>query len=233
MVNRNLLVAFALLASSACSSDDDVTPTCTSNPAACITGTGVAADPYTATPPLADCLAYYPYATSDGVYTTHPVSADIDVYCDMTAGGVTYEDFGMGRHTASYAGWTLVGGADFEGSAQFDEAFSYLYNRNLGLTNLEVGFTSNNCCIQYPATSNWYGLAGSAYMYPAVSGATTYSCNPTGGYTAAKYQLNVRGGSVPTPVVKTTFTPGEAGTVAYYASCTTNANPGIFVKRYQ
>ncbi len=193
-----------------------------------IYGTGTAADPYRTRIAPGNCGAYFPLAIEDGVYTVTGTAGEFDVYCDMTHGGVTYEDFGFGQHNVAYTGWTLVGGADFAGSTQFDEAFSYLYNRNLGLTNLQVGFTSNNCCIMNSTLTNRYGLAGSQYMYPAVSGSTVDSCNPSGGYTAARYQL-----WLPTiSGVKASFTAAEAGTVAYTTLCSGTQYPAVFVKRY-
>ncbi len=194
-----------------------------------IYGTGTAGDPYRSRVVPSTCNEYIAFSAEDAIYVVRAPSGEINVYCDMTHGGVTYEDFGFGQHNVAYPGWTLVGGADFAGSAQFDQAFSYLYNRNLGLTNLQIGFTSNNCCIATGPTSQ-YGLAGYNYMYPAVSGAASSSCSPASGYTAAKYQLYMAN---PAPaVVKASFTAAEAGTVTFYSACSGTQYPAVFVKRY-
>lgn len=191
-------------------------------------GSGTAQDPWHTATALADCKAYktqFPTATS-GVYTTHPQTADIGVYCDMTGAGLTYENFGMGQYSKTYSGWTWVGGADFANATQFDDAFAYLFTRNGGLVNIDPGFSSSNCCFLNSNGTNQFGIAGGTYMYPG-SG-NSFSCNPTGGYTANVYPLYL----VNVPSVISSVTATQAGTVAYYASCTVAGNPGIFVKRY-
>jgi hypothetical protein len=191
-----------------------------------LTGSGTASDPYTTTPPLARCSAYlstFPSA-SDGVYTLNPGTGAINVYCDMVHGGITYANFGFGQYTGSYAGWTQVGAPDFSGTAEFDAAFSYLYDRNGGLVNLQVGFVSSNCCITDTTENSWYGLAGNQYMYPW-DGAGQ-ECNPGSGYTSSIIQI----GS-PTAAI-TTITPAEAGTVTTFTGCGLSGNPAIFVQKY-
>jgi hypothetical protein len=191
-----------------------------------ITGSGTATSPYTSTPPLTSCnvyLATYP-GTPDGVYTIDPGTGAIGVYCDMAHGGVTYVSFGFGHYASAYPGWTQVGAPDFSGSTEFDEAFSYLYDRNGGLVNLQVGFSSSNCCITDTTENSWYGLAGNQYMYPYEGG--VQACNPGGGYTSSIVQI----GS-PTAAI-TTITPAEAGTVTTFNGCGLSGNPAIFVQKY-
>jgi hypothetical protein len=196
---------------------------------ACIvgpTGSGTASDPYTTTPPLAKCSAYlsaFP-TTPDGVYTIDPGTGAINVYCDMVHGGITYASFGFGQYSGSYPGWAQVGAPDFLGTTEFDAAFSYLYDRNGGLVNLQVGFSSSNCCITDTTQNSWYGLAGNQYMYPYEGG--NQSCNPGGGYMSSIVQI---GG--PSTLIAT-ITPAEAGTVQTFTSCGISDNPAIFVQRY-
>jgi hypothetical protein len=192
-------------------------------------GSGTGADPYRTSTPLSKCLTYkntFPTA-ANGVYLIRPVSTDIKVYCDMTAGGYTYEGFGMGRYNTSYAGWTLIGGGDFTGSAQFRAAFEFHYNTLTGLTNLQPGFTSSNCCIINSSGTNFYAFAGSNHMYPAYSNNTMY-CSPSGGYTDPLMRLFL----VQNSETRSSFTQAELANVQYYSSCTVNGNPGLFVKRY-
>jgi hypothetical protein len=193
-----------------------------------LSGSGTASDPYTSTPPLAKCSVYlstFPTA-QDGVYTINPGSGAINVYCDMVHGGITYANFGMGPYTGSFAGWTFVGAADFSGTAELAAAFAYLYDRNGGLTNLQVGFSVTNCCIENTTTTNWYGIDGSSYMYPWMSGAE----NCGGPYSAALLQLG--DGVTSVEISPATLTPSQAGTVATFGGCSNGGNPAIFVQKY-
>jgi len=191
-------------------------------------GSGTASDPWRTATPLANCAAYksqFPGA-SDGVYTTHPATADIGVYCDMTSTGVTYEDFGFGQYSATYTGYAVLGATDFSGSGELDAAFAYLYTRNGGLTNISPnGWTDGNCCIENGTTaSSFYGLAGGTYMEPAVNNAN--DCQTT--YSASTIQLQIW----TSQTIKTSFTASEAGQVGTSSTCSTSGNPAIFVKRY-
>jgi hypothetical protein len=191
-------------------------------------GSGTASDPWHTSPALANCKAYLtaiPSAT-DGIYTTHPNATDIGVYCDMKDSGVTYEDFGFGQYSATYTGYAVLGATDFSGSAEVDAAFSYLYDRNSGLTNIKPsGWTDGNCCIENGTTSgSFFGIAGGSYMEPATG--TTNNCNTT--YSAAFIQLELWPGQT----FPTSYTAAQAGTVATSTTCSTSGNPGIFVKRY-
>ena len=190
-------------------------------------GSGTAADPWHTMTALANCAAYlkqFPMAM-DGVYTTHPSTADVGVYCDMTHGGTTFEDFGFGQHTATYTGYTFVGVADFTGSTQFDAAFAYLFTRNTGLTNLAPGgWTDGNCCIENTGGASYLGLAGATYMEPAVSG--VLSCSTTYSATPIALVLETSG------TVMTSMTAAQAGMATSSTTCSTSGNPGIFVKKY-
>jgi hypothetical protein len=193
-----------------------------------LTGSGTASSPYTSTPPLAKCSVYlstFPSAT-DGVYTINPGSGAINVYCDMVHGGITYANFGMGPYTGSFAGWTFVGAPDFSGTAEFAAAFAYLYDRNGGLVNLQVSWSVGNCCIENSTTTNYYGIDGSSYMYPWMSGVQ----NCGGPYTASLLQLG--DGMTNVEISPTTLTASQAGTVATSSACSLSGNPAIFVQKY-
>jgi len=190
-------------------------------------GSGTASDPWHTATPLANCAAYkteFPSAT-DGVYTTHPSTTDIGVYCDMTSTGVTYENFGMGQYSKTYTGWTRVGSSTFS-STEVQAAFAYLFTRNAGLTNIDVGFVSTNCCFIDTNSSSYFGFESNQYMYPG-SG-TSFSCNPTGGYTATIYPLYLYNNNA----TISSITASQAGAVTTSTSCSVGGNPAIFVKMY-
>jgi hypothetical protein len=193
-----------------------------------LSGAGTAASPYTTTPPLTKCSTYltaFP-AAGDGVYTINPGTGVENVYCDMVHGGITYASFGFGQYTATYAGWTLVGAADFTGTTEFDAAFAYLYDRNGGLINLQPGFVSNNCCIANANAANWFGIDGAQVAFPWMNGAG--SCNPPGGYTAAIIQLEDAFAATEIPP---SITAAQAGTVNVFTTCGNSGNPAIFVQK--
>ena len=173
------------------------------------------------------CLSIYNSDTTspDGVYAVdiNATGTEVDVYCDMTNGGLTYEDFGMGDHTATYSEYERLGVSDFS-NTQVASALSYFYNRQQ-LTNIGVNWNSNNCCFIDPNSSNkYYGFAGNTYMYPATS--NSIHCNQ--GYDAGSYYLSSGNNSS----VISTLSPSQIQNVGTYASCTTSGNPAIFVKRW-
>ena len=49
----------------------------------------------------------------------------VDVYCDMTNGGQTYEDFGIGQYSATYSGWERLRSRFSKSSSR---QLSYFYN---------------------------------------------------------------------------------------------------------
>jgi hypothetical protein len=206
----------------ACYSGICVTGGCT------LLGSGTSGSPWHTAVPEANCKNYFTKcsAAKDGVYTTHPSSTDIGVYCDMTGGGVTYEQFGMGQYNKTYSGYTWLGATDFSSSAQVDAAFAYLFTRDSGLHNIDSGFKSSNCCFINTNSTNYFGLAGGTYMYPSNGG--TVECNPGGGYLASIYALYLAN----TATTITSITSTQAGTVGTYTLCSVSNNPGIFVKKY-
>ncbi len=203
--------------------DTCVAGKCTST----LLGSGTAADPWHTATALANCAAYlsmFPSAT-DGVYTTHPSTADIGVYCDMTHGGKTYEDFGFGQYSGSYTGYAVTALADFTGTTEFAAAFAYLYTRNKGLTNISPGgWSDTNCCIVVSGGGADLALGGSTYMEPAVSGVV--DCATT--YSAAYIELTLETSGT----VESAFTQSQASSATTSTTCALGGSPAIFVKKY-
>jgi hypothetical protein len=192
-------------------------------------GSGTGADPFRMSPIPASCQAYatvFGPAARDGVYTTHPAAADINVYCDMTNGAWTYESFGFGQFNVAYADWAIVGGPDFTGSAQFRAAFEYLFARS-GLINIAPGWNSGNCCFINSNGTDFYAFGGFQYMYPANGTNQAVNCSET--YNDPFFYIyDAEDGPV-----MTSFTQAELQSVAYSDGCSVSDNPAVFVKRYQ
>jgi hypothetical protein len=144
--------------------------------------------------------------------------------------GTTYEEFGFGTYNKTYTGYTVLGGTDFSGSAEVDAAFAYVYNRDGGVKNIDIGnFAVGNCCIAGPSTSTpFYGFASNQFMTPNSGGA--FTC--TSQYSEAILQLQ---GGIPANPLFTTVTTAQlaATTVSNTSTCDLSSNPGLFVKRYQ
>ena len=173
------------------------------------------------------CLSIYnnDNTSSDGIYSIdiNSTGVEVDVYCDMTNGGKTYEDFGMGQYSATYSGWERLGVSDFQ-NLQVASALSYFYNLQQ-LTNIGGNWNSSNCCFIDPNSSQkYYGFAGSTYMYPAI--ASNSHCNA--GYSGSSYHLS----SGSTNSVFSSLSPSQIQNVGTYSSCSTSGNPAIFVKRW-
>lgn len=172
------------------------------------------------------CLSIYnaDSTSADGIYSIdiNANGTEVDVYCDMTNGGQTYEDFGMGQFSATYSGWERLGVADFP-NLQVASALSYFYNLQR-LTNIGGNWNSSNCCFIDPNSSQkYYGFAGSNYMYPATASGS--HCNA--GYSATSYSLSGEGSGV-----YSALSPSQIQNVGTYNGCSTSGNPAIFVKRW-
>jgi len=164
----------------------------------------------------------------DGLYLIDYGSGPMDLYCDMTGGGVTIENFGFGPHTDTFTGWEWIDHAEFAGFAVSD-AMAHFYTANGGLENLDPGFNSNNCCIvsaDINSNTPYYGFDGNSYMYPANSSTGNMNCNST--YSESLMQLFDPFQSA----TWSTLTQTEVQNVGTYGSCSTNGNPGIFIQRW-
>jgi hypothetical protein len=161
----------------------------------------------------------------DGIYSLDYGSGPMDLYCDMTGGGVTIENFGFGPHTDTFSGWEFMDHTEFTGFAVSD-AMAYFYTTNGGLENLDQGFNSSNCCIVSAGSgSPYYGFAGSTYMYPANSNGTV-NCNGT--YNDSLIMLTNGSSSV----AFSSLTQAQVQNVNTYSSCAISGNPGIFIQRW-
>ena len=174
------------------------------------------------------CFDLYQFdsSASDGVYSIDidGTGIEVDVYCDMGNGGITYEDFGFGQYNQSYTDWEVLNYTEFYNQA-VAEALVYHFNLN-GLVNISPGWNSSNCCYISPGTSNYYSFNGGQYMYPAES-SSSYNCNGT--YNASTYYFYTNNPSG----YLTTLTTSQVQNIGTYSSCTTSGNPAIFVKRWQ
>jgi hypothetical protein len=172
------------------------------------------------------CLDIYNANTSslDGLYfiDMNNNGIETEVFCDMSNGGWTYEDFGMGQYDQTHVGWEVLDHTDFS-STPLAEAFVHFYNLH-GLTNITTGWNSNNCCFISPSTSIYYGFAGSIYMYP--SNGTSYECNS--GYNNTAYYFYTNS---PTLYLNS-MTLSQAQNIGTYSSCSTSGNPAVFAKRW-
>ena len=191
--------------------EDGVDNNCSGSDASCIT---------------ASCLELYQQGTTvDDVYTIEVSGNEIDVYCDMTNGGWTYEDFGFGGVVNTYAGWEVMEWTDFQ-DQQVAEALSYFYNLH-GLTNIHPGWTSSNCCITSPNLNRKYGFDSQIFMFPS-NGGSSSQCG--GSYASQMYVWGGMGHGT-----FYTLSAQQIMDVNDYGGCggNINNNPGIFVKRWQ
>jgi hypothetical protein len=170
-------------------------------------------------------------AAPDGVYTFNRPPGLVQVFCDMTHGGVSYEQVAFGNSQASYAGYNLVASTELR-DPTIQQAFIALYNlQGAGAINIDVGFNSDNCCFKTSdSDSSNYLQLGNLYVFPANSDGST-NCNF--GYTAPAYQFSLAssgnvGDAVLGPLPTDFFTTHVA---SLQPGCTTSNNPGWFFKR--
>jgi hypothetical protein len=191
-----------------------------------LSGNGTAAIPYTSTPPLTNCTQYktaFGALATSGVYTAEPVASAIQVYCDMTGAGVTYQEFAFGQYNVAFAGFTLLDPSDFTSNLQLQNALVHLYDRSGGLVNLNPGWNSQNCCFINSTGNGYYGFNGNHYMYPAQNGAM--DCNAV--YSASVIQVDL----ISSGGILSTVTQAELASTATSTQCSVSNNPGIFVER--
>jgi hypothetical protein len=170
-------------------------------------------------------------SSGDGVYLINPTGTQVlEVYCDMTDGGVTYEQLAFGRFDATYAGYTIMGVPDLQ-NLRVQQAFIWSYNKQGGMKNLDTSFTSSNCCFKGPETGYIaFGTSTNNYIYPADQTGTSYHCNSPA-YSSAIMRFSVQGvsnGLAVAPLPTTYFSTG----VLASTDCTTSSNPAFFFKRY-
>jgi hypothetical protein len=188
---------------------------------------------YTAVCPQASCADILAADASsvDGLYLIDYGSGPMDLYCDMTGGGVTIENFGIGPYSGKFAGWEWIDHAEFAGFAVSD-SMAHFYTKNGGLENLDPGFGSGNCCIisaDVKSATPFYSFDGQDYMYPANADGTE-NCDYTnaGSYTdpiMMLYQWHM--GSA-----FSTLTQSQVQNVGASNECSISGNPGIFIQRW-
>ncbi len=166
----------------------------------------------------------------DGPYTINPGTGPIQVYCDMTHGGITYEQLAQGNHLSTYAGYTQVSIADLQ-DAVIQQAYIWLYNnQNSSIINIDMTFTTGNCCIMAADSgTSMLALGLANYVYPATT-ANISACNSQ--YLDAAYRFLIVTPNVysPAPMPTDFFTTYPAQPVA---NCSVDNNPAWFFKKYQ
>jgi hypothetical protein len=168
-------------------------------------------------------------AAGDGVYTITRGTGSIQVFCDMTHGGITYEQLAFGNSFTSYAGYAPISTADLNDSTG-GRAFAALFNlQGFGLVNLDTSFNSSNCCIKLADSGPGVFLTlGGHFVYPAGLDGTE-QCNT--GYTAPKFSFRFgdTGQNAPAPLPSDFFVANPAGATTV---CGDANNPGWFFKRF-
>ncbi len=119
---------------------------------------------------LASCaaiLAANPMAP-DGVYTINPDGSPIQVFCDMTHGGVTYEQLAFGNSFSSYEGYSLISTSELNDPV-IQQAFTALFNQQgSAMINIDNTFNSANCCIKAADSGpNSFLHLGDHIVFPA------------------------------------------------------------------
>jgi hypothetical protein len=191
-----------------------------------------AAPPVGVVASCAERLALAP-ASADGVYSIDRGDGvgPIDVYCDMGAGGVTYEELAFGDSFATYDGYSGATGGDLAQPA-VQQAFIYLLNRQGGgATNIAVGYNSMNCCFKGAGAAASTVLAfGGSILFPAETATDTNNCNGT--YSAAAYRFMFPSGDPgiypPSPMPANYF---ELNPPSEIVNCSDSDNPGFFFRR--
>lgn len=163
----------------------------------------------------------------DGPYTN--MATNTQFFCDMTHGGVTYEELGFGEYDVAYPGFSEVATTDLR-DPTIQQAFIWLYNHQSGgATTLSIGWVSNNCCFRGADTGAQELLINGGNVYPARVAAATFQCN--GAYTDASYRFFIEMGAQYSPIpMPTTFF--QTNTVTIGGTCVTGQNPAFFFKKH-
>ena len=164
---------------------------------------------------------------ADGLYRNPNNNAFF--YCDFT-NNFTYEGVGFGSHTTAYAGWTLMSSADFANPA-LQKIFIALYNEQIGLVNLQVGWMSGNCCFKAAdSPAGQYLALGGHYLYPArtVNPPNTVCGGPYNDTRMRFFEAEV-GPYAPLPMPDDYFAMHASSNIA---GCSDSpSQPGIFYRR--
>lgn len=185
------------------------------------------------TGPVASCaeeLERRPAAVN-GVYEIDRGDGPEDVYCDMTDGGVSYEELAFGNSFATYDGYTGATAADFAGPG-VQQAFIWLYNRQGGgATNIAVGYNSTNCCFKGAgaAAGEVLVFGEGNYLYPADVAMDTANCNATYGGAAYRFMFGDKEIYPPAVLPSDYFATNPPGEIT---NCSDGDNPGWFFKRF-
>jgi len=177
---------------------------------------------------IGSCLAIHggnPTAP-DGVYTIDPGTGPLTVFCDMTHGGVTYQQLALGNSFASYAGYSAVTAAELNDAA-IGQAFIALYNlQGSSMITIDHGFSPGNCCIKAgdSGAGNYLTLGGH-FLFPADLNGSVSCAFPN-----ARYRFAFFDGGQPSPV------PMPASYLASNPArnaplCGDDNNPAWFFKR--
>jgi hypothetical protein len=177
----------------------------------------------------------------DGLYridrTANTAEDAVTVYCDMTGGGVTYEELGVGRASGVYADFEVATATDLA-EPSIQQALLWLYNMQGGMKNLEPGWVSSSC--YFLAGTGALLYFGGSPLIPADLDDTggQYHCNEydetstnIGGYSdpLMKFYLASPANTVTEPVPLGFFADYPVTTAAYYYDY---GNPSFFFKRY-
>jgi sugar lactone lactonase YvrE len=179
---------------------------------------------------LASCaaiLAANPMAP-DGVYTISPAGTPIQVFCDMTRGGVTYEQLAFGNSFSSYEGYSLISTSELNDPV-LQQAFTALFNQQgSAMINIDNTFISANCCIKAADSGpNSFLHLGGHIVFPA-SVDNSIQCLPQYPDPSYRFAFGDTFEVSPTPLPADFLSTHPATTAPI---CGDDNNPGWFFKR--
>jgi hypothetical protein len=160
----------------------------------------------------------------DGVYTIDRGDGPISVYCDMTAGR-TYVSFAVGDYNDTYAGYVNSPIANWQ-TVPFQQAFIWFYNTHDGLQNLEVGWTSGNCCVYLTSGQalRWGTSATSVRLFTTAGASQCESTVDLG-----RYHVGPQGAYGAPPLPANYFITNAP---TQNTACSASNNPGFFVESF-